>query len=111
MSLRCARAARSKPMASWLEECLEANGEMLVGQCFSFSKGIAKGGLLKNNKGGCKRLFAFVHACSRLLAFVFSQPQSITQKGVHAHLVTAQEREHWFLQHLSHFLAANFGRQ
>ena len=26
----------------------------------------------------------------------FSQPQSITQKGVHAHLATAREREHWF---------------
>ena len=37
-----------------------------------------------------------------------SQPQSITQKGVHTHLLTAREREHWFLQHLSHFLAVNF---
>ena len=27
----------------------------------------------------------------------FSQPQSITQKGVHAHPLTAWEREHWFL--------------
>ena len=41
----------------------------------------------------------------------FSQRQSITQKGVHAHSLTAREREHWFLQHLSRFLAANFGRQ
>ena len=41
----------------------------------------------------------------------FSRPQSITQKGVHAHPLTAREREHWFLQHLSHFLTANFGRQ
>ena len=40
-----------------------------------------------------------------------SEPQSITQKGVHAHPLTAREREHWFLQHSSHFLAANFGRQ
>ena len=40
-----------------------------------------------------------------------SQPQSITQKGVHAHPLTAREREHWFLQHLSHFIAVNFGRQ
>ena len=40
-----------------------------------------------------------------------SQPQSITQKGVHAHPLTAREREHWFLQPLSHSLAANFGRQ
>ena len=38
-------------------------------------------------------------------------PQSITQKGVHAHPLTAPEREHWFLQHLSHFIAVNFGRQ
>ena len=41
----------------------------------------------------------------------FSQRQSITQKGVHAHALTAPEREHWFLQHLSHFLAADFGHQ
>ena len=40
-----------------------------------------------------------------------SQTQSITQKGVHAPLLTARERLHWFLQHFSHFLAANFGRQ
>ena len=32
-------------------------------------KGIAKGGVKNRNKGGCKRLFAFVHVCSRLLAF------------------------------------------
>ena len=30
---------------------------------------IAKGGVKNRNKGGCKRLFAFVHVCSRLLAF------------------------------------------
>ena len=42
---------------------------------------------------------------------LFSQPQSSTQKGVHAHPLTAREREHWFLKHLSHSLAANFGRQ
>ena len=42
---------------------------------------------------------------------IISQRQSITQKGVHAHPLTAREREHWFLQHLSDFLAANFGRQ
>ena len=41
----------------------------------------------------------------------FSQRQSITQKGVHTHPLTAWEREHWFLQHLSHFIAVNFGRQ
>ena len=29
-----------------------------------------------------------------------SQPQSITQKGVHARPLTTREREHWFLQHL-----------
>ena len=39
------------------------------------------------------------------------QRQSITQKGVHTHPLTAWEREHWFLQHFSHFLAANFGGQ
>ena len=32
-------------------------------------KGIAKGGVKNRNKGGCKRLLAFVHVCSRLLAF------------------------------------------
>ena len=37
-------------------------------QCFC--KGIAKGGVKNRNKGGCKRLFAFVHVCLRLLAFV-----------------------------------------
>ena len=41
----------------------------------------------------------------------FSQPQSITQKGVHARPLTAREREHWFLKHLSHFPVTNFGRQ
>ena len=40
-----------------------------------------------------------------------SQRQSITQKGVHTRALTAREREHWFLQHLSHFIAVNFGRQ
>ena len=46
-----------------------------------------------------------------LLGF-FSQPQSITQKGVHARPLTAREREHWFVfQHLSHVPATNFGRQ
>ena len=29
-----------------------------------------------------------------------SQPQSITQKGVHAHPLSGLERKHWFLQHL-----------
>ena len=42
---------------------------------------------------------------------LLSQRQSITQKGVHARALTAREREHWFLQHLSHFIAVNFGRQ
>ena len=40
-----------------------------------------------------------------------SERQSITQKGVHTHPLTAREREHWVLQHLSHFIAVNFGRQ
>ena len=35
--------------------------------------------------------------CQALGFFVISQPQSITQKGVHAHLLAAREREHWFL--------------
>ena len=34
-----------------------------------FAMGIANGGVKNRNKGGCKRLFAFVHVCSRLLAF------------------------------------------
>ena len=29
-----------------------------------------------------------------------SQPQSITQKGVHTDPLTTREREHWFLQHV-----------
>ena len=33
------------------------------------------------------------------------------QTGVHTHPLTARVREHWFLQHLSHFIAANFGHQ
>ena len=38
--------------------------------CWSFNfKGIAKGGVKNRNKGGCKRVFAFVHVFSRLLAF------------------------------------------
>ena len=38
-----------------------------------------------------------------LWGWCFSQPQSITQEGVHTHPLTARECEHWFLQHLSHF--------
>ena len=51
--------------------------------------------------------------CSRLYkqGVLISQRQSITQKGVHAHPLTAREREHWFLQHVSHFIPLNFGRQ
>ena len=45
------------------------------------------------------------------LPSMIRQRQSITQKGVHARSLTAREREHWFLQHLSHFTAVNFGRQ
>ena len=30
-----------------------------------------------------------------------SQLQSITQRGVHTDPLTAQEREHWMLQHFS----------
>ena len=41
--------------------------ESLAGR--SLIKGIAKGGVKNRNKGGCKRLLAFVHVCSRLLAF------------------------------------------
>ena len=33
------------------------------------------------------------------------------KKGVHAHLLTAREREHWFLQHLRQFWVHIFGRQ
>ena len=33
---------------------------------------------------------------------ICSQPESITQKGVHIDPLTAREREHWILQHLSH---------
>ena len=33
----------------------------------------------------------------KLLQRKVSQPQSIIQKGVHTHLLTAREREHWFL--------------
>ena len=40
-----------------------------------------------------------------------ASPEIFTQKGVHAHPLTAREREHWILQHVSHLLAANFGRQ
>ena len=32
----------------------------------TLNKGIAKGGVKNRNKGGCKRLFAFVHVCSHL---------------------------------------------
>ena len=48
---------------------------------------------------------------TRVLKTLVSQRQSIIQKGVHAHPLTARERENWFLQHLSQFLAAKFGRQ
>ena len=39
---------------------------------------------------------------------MFSQRQSITQKGVHTHLLTAREREHWLLRHFSHFFSREF---
>ena len=51
-----------------------------------------------------------VHPCKAYVTLI-SQRQSITQKGVHARSLTAREREHWFLRHLSHFIAVNFGRQ
>ena len=35
--------------------------------------------------------------------FQVSQPQSITQKGVHTDLLRAREREQWFLQGFCHF--------
>ena len=34
------------------------------------NRGIAKRVVKNRSKGGCKRLFAFVHVCSRLLVFV-----------------------------------------
>ena len=40
--------------------------------CYNFgrqNKGIVEGGVRNCNKGGCKRLLAFVRVCSRLLAF------------------------------------------
>ena len=58
-----------------------------------------------------RELGTTAHAMLSCLLAMISQPQSITQKGVHAHLLTAREREHWFLQRLSHFRAANCGRQ
>ena len=54
-------------------------------------------------------LAPFSHLARLLLNI---QPaQSITQKCVHTHPLTAREHEHWFLQHLSHFIAVNSGRQ
>ena len=38
-------------------------------------------------------------SAERSCAPKLSQRQSITQKGVHAHPLTAREREHGFLQH------------
>ena len=43
----------------------EKSGKSQKGQ----KLGDCKGGVKNRNKGGCKRLFAFVHVCSRLLAF------------------------------------------
>ena len=37
-----------------------------------------------------------------------SQPQSITQKGVHAHPLTAREREHWFFAAFERFSSYEF---
>ena len=54
---------------SHLEDC-RSGQEKPVGRISEISdKGIAKGGVKNRNKGGCKRLFAFVHVCSRLLTF------------------------------------------
>ena len=47
----------------------EDEKESKKSQKLTIFKGIAKGGVKNPNKGGCKRLFAFVHVCSRLLAF------------------------------------------
>ena len=44
-------------------------GHMACSQNLPLTRGIAKGDVKNRNKGGCKRLFAFVHGCSRLLAF------------------------------------------
>ena len=49
-----------------LENLQKKNERTNLGDLF---KGIAKGGVKNRNKGGCKRLSAFVHVCSRLLAF------------------------------------------
>ena len=44
-----------------------------------------------------------------IIIIIISQRQSITQKGVHTHPLTAREREHWFLRHLSLSIAVNSG--
>ena len=65
---------------------------------------------MESPKRGCdlgpcvvKRRIAIVS-----LRFKSASPR-VSQKGVHTHPLTAREREHWFLQHVSHFMAVNFG--
>ena len=58
-----------------------------------------------------KKTACFARTFPQLCTQNFSKPQSITQEGVHTHPLTAREREHWFLHHLSHFIAVNFGGQ
>ena len=43
-----------------------------------------------------------------ILELFISRPQSITQKGVHAHPLTAWEREHWFFVAFESFSDCEF---
>ena len=49
-----------------------------------FSGFLLRGGVRSRNKGGCKRVFAFVHVCSRLIAFVcvFASAFACVCKGI-----------------------------
>ena len=52
--------------------------------------GLQEGGVKNRNKRGCKRLLAFVHVCSRLLAFFPSAFACVCQRlSVCSHLLTS----------------------
>ena len=58
-------------------------------------------------EGSWKGYFSRTNVC-RMKNAMISQPQSITQKGVHARPLTAREREHWFFAAFEPFSSHEF---
>ena len=71
---------------SWKDAKLTINGRQTDAKRTLIARSVAK---KSPELGACKIGNNFVTQVS--------QPQGITQKCVHAHLLTTREREHWFL--------------